>query len=153
MYSDGIKKYAKNDIMDKVKDSNSKKLINDLVPKKCLIDYSLLQLDIQQGCRITHIHHIIKFKQVSFLFEYVNMLNEKRAKSKTGMEKNLYKLLANSTYGKFIETELKRMKIKFATSIAEREAIIAKHGYDMITGTTMYSENLIGIKLNTLVRK
>ena len=73
--------------------------------------------------------------------------------SKTTVEKNLSKLLANSTYGKFVETGLKRMKMKFATTWNEREAIIAKHGYDMIAGTTMYSENLIGIKLNTPVRK
>ena len=43
------------------------------------------------------------------------MLSEKRAKSKTTVEKNLYKLLANSTYGKYVETGLKRMKVKFAT--------------------------------------
>ena len=41
------------------------------------------------------------------LFEYMNMLSEKRAKSKTTVEKNLYKLLANSTYGKFVETGVK----------------------------------------------
>ena len=81
------------------------------------------------------------------------MLNEKHEKSKTTVEKNLYKLLANSTYGKFVETGLKRMKIKFASSLAEREAINAKHGYNMIAGTTMDSENLIDIKLNTSVRK
>ena len=81
------------------------------------------------------------------------MLSEKRAKSKTTVEKNLYKLLANSTYGKFVETGLKRMKVKFASTWNEREAIIQKHGYDMIAGTTVYSENLIGIKLNTPVRK
>ena len=68
------------------------------------------------------------------------------------MEKNLYKLLANSTYGKFVETGLKQMKVKFATTWNEREAIIQKHGYDMIAGTTMYSENLISIKLNSPVR-
>ena len=45
------------------------------------------------------------------------------------------------------------MKVKFATTWNELEAIIQKHGYDMITGTTMYFENLIGIKLNTPVRK
>ena len=28
------------------------------------------------------------------------------------------------------------MKMKIASSLAEREAIIAKHGYDMIAGTT-----------------
>ena len=69
------------------------------------------------------------------------------------VEKNLYKLLANSTYGKFVETGLKRMKVKFANTWNEREAIIQKHGYDMIAGTTMYSENLIGIKLNTPVHR
>ena len=136
MYSDGIKKYAeKNDIVDKVKEVNTPKLICDLVPRqKYLVHYSLLQLGIQQGYRVTHIHHLIRFKQAPFLFEYVNMLSEKRAKSKTTVEKNLYKLLANSTYGKFVETVLKRMKVKFATTWNEREAIIQKHGYDMIVG-------------------
>ena len=112
MYSDGIKKYAaKNDIVDKVKETNTPKLICDLVPRsKHLVHYSLLQLGIQQGYRVTHIHHIIRFKQAPFIFEYVNMLSEKRAKSKTTVEKNLYKLLAYSTYGKFVETELKQMK-------------------------------------------
>ena len=81
----------------------------------------------------------------------MNMLSEKRAKSKIIVEKNLYKLLANSTYGKYVETVLNRMKVKFATTLNEREAIIQKHGYYMIAETTMYSENLIGIKLNTPV--
>ena len=81
------------------------------------------------------------------------MLSEKRAKSKTTVEKNLYKLLGNLTYCKFVENRLKRMKVKFATTWNEREAIIRKHGYYIIAGTTMYSENLIGIKLNTPVRK
>ena len=155
MYSDGIKKYAeKNDIVDKVKETKTKKLICDLAPRqKYLVHYSLLQLGIQQGYRVTHIHRLIRFKQAPFIFEYVNMLSEKRAKAKTTVEKNLYKLLANSTYGKFVETGLKRMKVKFASTWNEREAIIQKHGYDMIAGSTMYSENLIGIKLNTPVRK
>ena len=81
------------------------------------------------------------------------MLSEKRAKSKIIVEKNLYKLLANSTYGKYVETVLNRMKVKFATTWNKREAIIQKHWYDMIAETTMYFENLIGIKLNTPVCK
>ena len=134
MYSDGIKKCAeKNDIMDKVKETNTPKLICDLVPlQKYLVHYSLLQLGIQQGYRVTHIHHIIQFKQAPFIFEYVNTLSEKRAKSKTTVEKNLYKLLANSIYGKFVETGLKRMKVKFANTWNECEAIIQKYGYDII---------------------
>ena len=52
------------------------------------------------------------------------MLNEKRAKSITIVEKNLYKPMANSTYGKFVETGLKLTKVKFATTWNERESII-----------------------------
>ena len=81
------------------------------------------------------------------------MLSEKRAKSKTTVEKNLHQLLANSIYGKFVETGLKRMKVKLATTWNEREAIIQKYGYDMIAWATMFSENLISIKLNTPVRR
>ena len=81
------------------------------------------------------------------------MLSEKRAKSQTSVEKNLYKLLANSIYIKFVKTGLKRMKVKLATTWNEREAIIQKQRYYMIAGTTIYSENLIGIKLNTPVRQ
>ena len=69
------------------------------------------------------------------------MPNEKRAMSKTTVEKNLYKLLAHSTYGKFVERGLKRMKKKFATTWNERKAIIQKHGYNMIARTTMNCEN------------
>ena len=64
MYSDGIKRYAeKNDIIDKVKESNTQKLSCDLVPhRKYFVHYSLLQLGIQQGYRVNHIHYIIQFK-------------------------------------------------------------------------------------------
>ena len=52
-----------------------------------------------------------------------------------------------------MDTGLKEMTVKFATIWNERKAIIQKYEYYMIAGITMYSENLIGIKLNTPVRK
>ena len=65
MHSGGIKRYAeKDDIMDKMKESNKPKLICDLIPRRrYLVHYSLLHLGIQQGYRVTHIHNIIRFKQ------------------------------------------------------------------------------------------
>ena len=110
MYSDGIKRYAeKNKIMDKVKESNTPKLKCDLVPRrKYLVHCSFLQLYIQQGYRVTHIHHIIRFKQAPFIFEYVNMLSEKRAKSKTTVEKKTLQVVGKfdlwQIRGDWIET-------------------------------------------------
>ena len=43
------------------------------------------------------------------------------------------------------------MKVKIFTTWNERETIIQKYRYDLIAGTTIYSKNLIGIKLNTTV--
>ena len=43
------------------------------------------------------------------------------------------------------------MKVKIPTAWNERETIIQKYRYDLIAGTTIYSKNLIGIKLNTTV--
>ena len=83
------------------------------------------------------VHRVLSytpFRQAPFIFEYVNMLSEKRAKSNTTVEKILYKLLANSTFGKYVATGLKRMKVKFATTWNDREAIIQKHGYDRTAG-------------------
>ena len=52
--------------VDKVKETNTPKLICDLVPRsKYLVHYSLLQLNIQQGYRVTHVHHLVSSKHRS----------------------------------------------------------------------------------------
>ena len=108
----GIRLMEQHIIVDKVKEMNTPKPICDLVPRqKYLVNHSLLQLSVQQGYRVTHIHNYLRFKQVPFIFECVNVMSEKRAKSQTIEEKNLCKLLANSLYGKFVETGLKRIKV------------------------------------------
>ena len=66
---------------------------------------------------------------------------------------NIMRLDGEFELHRLLRAVLKQMEVKFASTWNEREAIIQKHGYDMIAGTTMYSENLIGIKLNTPVRR
>ena len=79
----GIRLMEQHIIVDKVKEINTPKLICDLVPRqKYLVNHSLLQLSVQQGYRVTHIHNYIRFKQAPFIFECVNMLSEKRANPK-----------------------------------------------------------------------
>ena len=58
-----------------------------------------------------------------------------------------------STYGQFVETGLKGIKVKFVSSFDKRQGTISKCGYDSIASTKPYSENLIGIKRVTTVRK
>ena len=75
----------------------------------------------------------------SIYFRVCKHFSRKRVKPKIIVESKIYKLLANSTCGTFVETVLKRMKVKFATTWNDREDIIQKHEYDIIAGPTMYS--------------
>ena len=137
-----------------INEMKTEKLICDLTPKKnYLVHYSMLQLAIKQGYRIQQIHHVIKFKQAPFIFEYVNLLNDKIVSSDTAVEKTLYRILADSINSVFLRAELNRMKVKFASSIIEREAIVQKHGYDIIASSTMYADDLIGLKIEMPVKR
>ena len=52
-----------------------------------------------------------------------------------------------------METGLKGIKVKFVSSFEKGQGTISKCGYDSIVSTKPYSENLIGIKRMTTVRK
>ena len=52
-----------------------------------------------------------------------------------------------------METGLKGIKVKFVSSFEKGQGTISKCGYDSFALTKLYSENLIGIKRMTTVRK
>lgn len=121
----------------------TKKLICNLCDKKnYLVHYEMLKLGLSLGYKITKIHSVICFRQAPFIFDYINYLSTERAKTKSAVLKNLFKLLANSLYGKFVETELKRIKVKPVTTYDEQQKLISKCGYQMIERAELYSKNL-----------
>lgn len=155
-YSPYMKEFAKKyDLADMLNENDkTEKLICDLLPKNhYVVHYSMLQLGLKLGYRVTKIHNIIKFKQAPFIFEYVNQLSELRAKSKTAVLKNLFKLLANSIYGKFVETGLKRMKVKIAMNKKEQNAIISKYTIDLIDGMELYDNDIWVAKIFNPVKR
>ena len=148
-YSEYMNKLFENNNI-KNNDPKVKKLICDLLPKKnYVVHYTMLQLGLQLGYKLKRINNVIKFRQAPFIYEYVNNLSEMRAKhSKNGVLKNLFKLLANSIYGKFVETGLNRMKVKIATSNKGQENILNKYGVDLLDDYDVYDENLFVAKLS-----
>ena len=144
-YSPAMKQKAKESgVEDMIKENKTKKLICDLCPKHhYFVHYSMLQLALQQGYTLTKIHHIYKFKQAPFIFEYVNHLSEMRAQASSAVLKNLFKLFANSIYGKFVETGDNRIKVKFASTLKERNKIMMKYN-EMIDGMDLYDDLWVG---------
>ncbi len=67
---------------------------------KYLVHGLNLKLYLEQGMQLLKIHRGITFHQEAFIKPYIDMCTRMRKYAMTEAEKNIYKLLANSLYGK-----------------------------------------------------
>ena len=116
-----------NDYMKEIKPDTyiqTSKLICDWSDKiNYLIHYRMLKFYIRHGKILNKVHNIISFKQSKWLEKYISFNTQKRNMSKNDFEKDFYKLLNNSFYGKTMENVKNRLKIKFIKKDDYREII------------------------------
>jgi hypothetical protein len=115
---DMISDYAK-EISEKYNISvgGVKKLVSTLGPrKKYVLQARNLNLYVLSGMKLKKIHRSVSFKQSKWLAGYIEYNTKMRAASKNDFEKNLFKLMNNSLYGKTMENVRKRVNVKLVTT-------------------------------------
>ena len=109
--SDILSKYCKK-IADKyeIKVGYVKKLIPNLGNKtNYVVHYRNLQLYLSLGMKLTKIHQVLKLKQSDWIKKYFQFNTEKRMNAANDSEKDSFKSMINSVYGKTMENLRKRI--------------------------------------------
>ena len=100
-----------------IKVGDAKKLILNLGGKTSyVLHYRNLQSYLSLGMKLIKIHKVLKFKQSDWMKIYINFNTEKRKDAANSIEKNLFKLMINSVYGKTMKILQKIINIRLVNN-------------------------------------
>ena len=106
----------------------TKKLTPYLLPKaKYVCHVRNLQLYAQSGVKIAAVHRGVTFREEAFLKPYIH--TELRTAATNAVDKDLFKLLNYSVFGKSWEDLFKRIDLKLVRERSEALKLIAKPQY------------------------
>ena len=131
---------------EKVKCKNGvEKLIPNLRDKtKYVIHYKNLIQCLKAGLKLKKIHNGIKFIESEWLKPYIDKNTKLRTQAKNEFEKNFFKLMNNSVFGKTIENIRNRVNVKLVNTQEILKKLSAKTNYK---GCKIFNENLISVHM------
>ena len=131
---------------EKVKCKNGvEKLIPNLRDKKkYVLHYKNLIQCLDMGLKIKHKHKGIKFVESEWMKPYIDKNTNLRAKAKNNFEKDFYKLMNNSVFGKTMENIRNRVDVKLVNTKEKLRKLVAKPNYK---GRKIFSENLVSVHM------
>ena len=90
------------------------------------------------------VHRVIQFNQKRWLKEYIGMNTDLRKQAKNDFEKDFFKLMNNSVFGKTMENVRKYRDMKLVTKDKRRNRLVSEPNYNT---TNWFSENLLAIDM------
>ncbi|GET63510.1 hypothetical protein RIR_jg28804.t2 [Rhizophagus irregularis DAOM 181602=DAOM 197198] len=122
------------------------KLIPNLFDKdEYVVHYRNLQYYVSQGLVIKKVYEAIKFEQAPWMKPYIEFNTAERAKAKNDFEKNFYKLMNNSVFGKTMENLRKRVRVSVVQPQTHPKKYKKLTSDPAFEGRKIFSENLVAI--------
>ena len=125
----------------KMKINGVDKLVPNLYYKrKYVIHVKALARALEHGLVLERIHRAIEFKQSAWMREYIDFNTRLRTAAKNDFEKDFYKLMNNSVFGKTMENIRKHRNIKLVNNEEEYLRNVIKSG-------TLLGPDLMGCEI------
>ncbi|GBC28027.2 hypothetical protein RIR_jg2302.t1 [Rhizophagus irregularis DAOM 181602=DAOM 197198] len=122
------------------------KLIPNLFDKdEYVVHYRNLQYYVSQGLVIKKVYEAIKFEQAPWMKPYIEFNTAERAKAKNDFEKDFYKLMNNSVFGKTMENLRKRVRVSVVQPQTHPKKYKKLTSDPAFKGRKIFSENLVAI--------
>ena len=126
-------------------DHGVKKLIPNLRHKNnYVVHYKTLMQYLNLGMVLKKIHRGIRFIESDFLKPYIDMNTNLRTKAKNNFEKDFFKLMNNSVFGKTMENIRNRVNIKLVDTGEQFKKLTAKPNYE---SRKIFNENLVSVHM------
>ena len=127
-------------------DKGVEKLIPNLRDKtKYGIHYKNLIQCLKAGLKLKKIHRGIKFVESNWLKPYIDKNTKLRSQAKNNFEKDFFKLMNNSVFGKTMENIRNRVIVKLVTSKEKLKKLAAKPNFK--GPPKIFSENLVSVHM------
>ena len=122
----------------------SKLVCNRYDKNNYVVHITSLKQALDHGLMLKKVHRVIQFNQEAWLKEYIDMNTELGKQAKNDFEKDFFKLMNNSVFGKTVENVRKHRDIKLVTTDKRRNKLVSEPNYHAIKG---FSENLVAIEM------
>ena len=123
-----------------------KKLIPNLNDKtKYIIHYKNLIQCLRAGMKLKKIHRGIKFVESKWMKPYIDKNTNLRAMAKNNFEKDYYKLMNNSVFGKTMENLRNRVDVRLVNTKEKLRKLVAKPNFK---SRKIFNENLVSVHMS-----
>jgi len=112
--------------------------------KKYVLHHKNLKQYLDLGLKLKKIHRGIAFNENAWLKPYIELNTNLRSKTQNEFEKDFFKLMNNSVFGKTMENIRNRVNIRLVNNQKSLKKCAAKPNFDHCT---VFDENLVAVHM------